>query len=632
MEQKQTVQPRTLAVETVSAAGKIVKLQGWIHTLRDHGKLAFIDLRDRSGIVQCVAYGVKEKLTEESVVEIIGEVKTRPDKNINKELPTGTIEIEVKELKVLNLATELPFTVKSDGKELSEELRLKYRYLDLRRERMAKIMSIRSKLVQGIREILFSHEFLEIETPILGRGTKEGARNFIVPSRLNPGKFYALPQSPQQYKQLLMTAGIERYFQIAKCIRDEDIRADRGFEFTQLDLELSFTSEQEVWAITEEALVSGIKAAGGAVREQPFPVFTYAEVMEKYGTDKFDMRTEDEKKQNVLAFAWVHRYPMFKKVDKKDAGEVADGKSGWVFTHNPFSNPIEEHIPWHLAHEHIDEIIASQYDLVCNGFEMASGSLRAHRPEVLRATFEIMGYSEDEIKDNIGHMLEAFSTGTPPHGGAAPGIDRIVMLLAGESSLKETMAFPMTSTGKTSVMDAPSPLSDLELKVFGLKSIEEESNVIFEQLKSLLNEAQVPYEIIEHAPVKTSEEASKVRGTPMHMAPKAMIMKKASGSYVMICIPADCQVDKEKVEKALGEKAKLASPDEVEAKFNVKVGAVPPFGTILGIEMYLDQDFWKKDEVVFNAGRRDRSIRMKASDLILAAKPNTISKQSDFKA
>jgi len=622
---------RMLVGDTVNAIGEEVKLQGWIHTVRDHGKLTFIDIRDRSGIVQCVGFEIKEKFTEESVVEITGVVKNRSVKNTNKNTATGAIEIEIKKIILLNSAKELPFTPKSDGKNLSEELRLKYRYLDLRRERMTKILTIRSNFVQGLREVLFRYGFREIETPILGKGTKEGARNFIVPSRLNPGKFYALPQSPQQYKQLLMAAGVERYFQIAKCIRDEDLRADRGFEFTQLDLEISFTTEKEVWQLTEEALVNAVKASGGKVREERFPVFTYAEAMEKYGSDKFDIRTEEEKEKNTLAFAWVHRYPMFKKVDTKDAGEIADSRSGWVFTHNPFSNPIEEHIPWHLSHEHIGEIIASQYDLVCNGYEVASGSIRAHQPEVLKATYEIMGYSEKDIQENIGHMLEAFSLGTPPHGGVAPGIDRLVMIIAGETSLKETIAFPMTSTGKTSVMDAPSFVDDTQLKIFGIKNIAEETNVIFEQIKLLLNEAAVSYHILEHKPVKTSEEAAEVRGTSMSMAPKAMILAKKDGTLLMACVPADQQLNLEAVSEAVGETVRIASPDQVEKKLGVKVGAVPPFGNVFCIEMYLDGDFWKKDEVVFNAGRRDRSIRMKAADLIAVAKPNKISKDLDLK-
>lgn len=622
---------RTLALETPNAVGKEIRLQGWVHTLRDHGKIKFIDLRDRSGIVQCVGVGVKEKVTEECVVEISGLVKQRPKSGINKDLATGNVEVEIKELAVLNLASELPFAIKTDGYELSEELRLKYRYLDLRRERMRKIIALRSAYIQAVRETLFDMGFKEIETPMLTLGTKEGARNFVVPSRLNPGKFYALPQSPQQYKQLLMVAGVERYFQVARCIRDEDLRSDRGFEFTQLDLEMSFVDEQEIRDTTEKAVTYAVKKVGGLMKQEPFPVFTYAEAKKKFGNDKFDMRTEEEKKKGILAFAWVTRFPFFKRVDKKDESEKADSRSGWVFTHNPFSMPIEEHIDWLLKGEHIGEIMTTQYDLVCNGYEVGGGSVRAHRPDLLRATYKIMGYSDADIEQNVGHMLEAFSFGAPPHGGIALGIDRQIMALAGETSLKEAIAFPLTSSGKTSVSDAPAALTPEKLKVFGLKLVDEESNVAFEKVKAVLNECNVGYEVLEHASVKTSEEAAKVRGTPMHMAPKAMIMKRLSGAYVMVCVPADCQVDRKKVEKVLGEKVKLASPDEVEAAFGIKVGAVPPLGKVLDIEMYLDQDFYTKDEVVFNAGRRDRSIRMKAKDFITAAKPNPISEKTDFK-
>ncbi len=622
---------RTLARDTVSKAGKTVKVQGWIHTLRDHGKLAFLDIRDRSGIVQCVAFGIKEKLTEESVVEIIGTVKERPERNINKDIPTGTVEIEVTNLTVLNLAAELPFTLKSDGKELSEELRLKYRYLDLRRERMTRIVNLRSAYVEAYREAFFNMDFKEIETPLLTLGTQEGARNFIVPSRLNPGKFYALPQSPQQYKQLLMVAGLERYFQIARCIRDEDLRADRGFEFTQLDLEMSFVKDKDVRDAVEKATIYATKKVGGVLKEEPFPVFTYKEAMEKFGSDKFDLRTEEEKKENVLAFAWVIRFPFFKKVNRKDESEKADSRSGWVFTHNPFSAPIEEHIDWHLKGEHIEDIVTTQYDLVCNGYEVGGGSVRAHRPDLLRATYKIMGYSEEEIESAVGHMVEAFSYGAPPHGGLALGVDRLVMILSGETSLKEAIAFPTSSTGKTSITNAPAELSSEQLKVFGLKRVDEDSSVVFEKVKYLLNEAGVEYELLEHEEVKTSEEAAKVRGTSMSMAPKAMILKKTSGSYVMVCVPADTQLDLSKVEAVVGEAVKLTPPDEVESVFGIKVGAVPPFGNALGMEMYLDKDFWKKEKVAFNAGRRDRSVIMKAKDLIDIAKPNTISEKTDFK-
>lgn len=462
---------RTLVKQTPELTGQTVTLKGWVATKRDHGKITFIDLRDYTGVVQCVGFNMMGELTPESVISVIGLVKTRPENMVNKDSQTGTIEIEVKEYEILNKAKELPIQVEGDGYEVKEEVRLKYRYLDLRRDRMRKTLRMRSKLIQAFREYLFDQDFVEVETPMLSLATKEGARDFIVPSRFNPGKFYALPQSPQQYKQLLMTAGVERYFQIARCIRDEDLRADRGFEFTQLDLEMSFVEQKDVMQTVEEMTKYAVKAVGGKLKDEKFPVFTYEQALEKFGQDKFDLRSDQEKVDGVLSFAWVVSFPFFKKVDTGDEAEVADGKSGWTFTHNPFSTPIPEHLEQHLAGRDIDKIVTAQYDLVCNGYEAGGGSIRAHSAEVLKATFKIMGYSEDEIQAGIGHMLEAFEVGTPPHGGIALGLDRLVMILAGETSLKEAIAFPMTSTGRTAVMDAPAEVSEKQLNELHLRVV-----------------------------------------------------------------------------------------------------------------------------------------------------------------
>lgn len=461
---------RTLIKDTLTKIGEDVILKGWVHTKRDHGKITFIDLKDRTGLIQCVGVKMLSEVSVESVVEIIGIVKERPDSMKNDTLLTGDIELEVKEYTVLNKSKELPMPIDTDGLEISEEIRLKYRYLDLRRDRMQKILRMRSDLIKNLRNNLYEKDFVEVETPMLTKSTKEGARDFIVPSRHNPGKFYALPQSPQQYKQLLMTAGIERYFQVARCIRDEDLRADRGYEFTQLDLEASFVSREDVMTIVEDIVKKSITATGAILKDSTFPVISYEEAIKKYGADKFDLRTDEEKKANVLAFAWVINFPFFKQVDKTDTAEVLDGKSGWTFTHNPFSAPILDHIQMHMLQENIDKILTTQYDLVCNGYEVGGGSIRAHDPEVLKTTFKIMGYSDMEIHQSVGHMLEAFELGTPPHGGIALGIDRLVMLLANASSLKETIAFPMTSSGKTAVMDAPSDveyslLDELHIKL-----------------------------------------------------------------------------------------------------------------------------------------------------------------------
>lgn len=466
---------RTMISETVEKVGQSVTLMGWVDTKRDHGKLTFVDLRDRSGKVQCVGYQKMGELTDESVIKIVGLVKARPEKMVNAELPTGTVEIDVQEYEVLNKATELPIPIDGDGYDIKEELRLQYRYLDLRRERMGRLLKLRSDYSQAVRKAFHDRGFYEVETPILTKSTKEGSRDFVVPSRFYPGKFFALPQSPQQYKQLLMTAGVEKYFQLARCIRDEDLRADRGFEHTQIDVEMSFATQQEVMATMEACVLEAMTAVGGKIKDRKVPVFTYQEAMEKFGADKFDLRTEEDKKKGVLAFAWVIKFPFFKKVDKTDLGEVQDGKSGYTFTHNPFSMPVPEHLEWHLKGEHIDEILTSQYDLVCNGYEIGGGSIRAHRPEILKATYKIMGYTDEEIEQSIGHMLRAFSLGTPPHGGIGMGIDRHVMLLAGETSLKEAIAFPMSSTGHTSIMDAPNELSAAQLAEFGLQTLPKKS-------------------------------------------------------------------------------------------------------------------------------------------------------------
>lgn len=460
---------RTLTIDTTKKVGEQVKLQGWVDTKRDHGKLTFVDLRDKTSKVQCVGFQKMGELTTESVVELIGTVKARPERMVNKDMETGTVEVDVQEYTILNKASELPITINTDGKDMSEEVRLRYRYLDLRRERMQKNVRLRSAFTGAICDEFYKRDFVNIETPMLTKSTKEGARDFIVPSRFQPGKFYALPQSPQQYKQLLMTAGFENYFQIARCFRDEDLRADRGFELTQVDVEMSFVQREDVMNTIEEVVKAAVKKVGGQMTSEQWPVISYQDAMDKYGADRFDMRTDEEKAAGKLAFAWVIDFPFFKKVDKGDAAEVRDGKSGWTFTHNPFSTPIPEHLGWHKEGKQIDQIITAQYDLVCNGYEVGGGSIRAHDPSVLIQTFKIMGYSDEEIEAGVGHMLEAFKTGTPPHGGIALGLDRLVMVLSGETSMKESVAFPMTSTGRTAIMDAPSEVSKEQLEEVGLK-------------------------------------------------------------------------------------------------------------------------------------------------------------------
>jgi len=454
---------------TPTKIGEKVEIYGWVDKIRDHKKIIFIDLRDRTAVVQIVGGEKLRSLSPEDVIRLTGTVKERPPKLVNPKLATGKIEIELIDFEILNKAQTLPFPIDTDGRDIEEEIRLKYRYLDLRRSRMSKIVKLRSDYFHALREKLHEENFTEVETPILTKSTKEGARDFIVPSRLQPGKFYALPQSPQQYKQLLMVAGVEKYFQFARCIRDEDLRADRGFEHTQLDLEISFASREDVMNIVQNLVTYAIKEVGGKLQFDQFPVIDYKEAIAKFGQDKFDLRSDAEKEQGILAFAWVINFPFFKKVDKKDKAEMQDGKSGWTFTHNPFSMPLSEDLDSHMKGENIEKIQTSQYDLICNGFEAGGGSIRAHKAEIIEATYKTMGYSEKETKESVGHMIEAMNFGAPPHGGIALGLDRHVMIMSGEDSLKEAIAFPMSSGGKTAVMDAPSLVEESQLEELGIE-------------------------------------------------------------------------------------------------------------------------------------------------------------------
>ncbi|MBW7960266.1 aspartate--tRNA ligase [Patescibacteria group bacterium] len=446
--------------ETINKIGQEVELFGWVDSKRDHKKIVFLDLRDRTGIVQVVGDEKFKEISTEDVVKIKGVVKERPEKLKNNKIPTGGIEIEAKEFEILNKTNPLPLPVNTDGYEIDEEVRLKYRYLDLRRPRMYKNLALRSKFIDLIRQYLFKKDFLEIETPILSETTPEGARDFIVPSRLQPGKFYALPQSPQQYKQLLMVGGVEKYFQIARCFRDEDPRADRAYgEFTQLDLEMSFVKREDVMALIESMVIDVYEKLKIPIKQKPFPVFTYQEAIKKFGADRFDLRTPEEKEKNIQAFAWVIDFPFFEKTED----------DGWTFTHNPFSSPKPEFMEDLLNKRNIPNILTTQYDLVCNGYEVGGGSIRNHRPEGLKAVFEIMGLSENEIEQKFGHMIEALGYGAPPHGGMAPGLDRMLTCITGEKNLREVIPMPMTSGGRTAIMKAPSQIKEDKLKELGIR-------------------------------------------------------------------------------------------------------------------------------------------------------------------
>ncbi|EKE14569.1 MAG: hypothetical protein ACD_12C00418G0001 [uncultured bacterium] len=605
--------------QTVEMVGKEVELYGWVDSKRDHKKIVFIDLRDRTSTVQVVGGEDFKALSEEDVVYIKGLVKARPEKMINSKIKTGTIEIEAQELKILNKTKTLPLPVNTDGHDIDEEVRLKYRYLDIRRPRMYKNLALRSKFIDLIRQYLFKQDFLEIETPILSETTPEGARDFIVPSRLQLGKFYALPQSPQQYKQLLMIGGVEKYFQIARCFRDEDPRADRAYgEFTQLDLEMSFVEREDVMKLAENLFIEVYEKLKVPIKQKPFPIFTYAEAIKKFGADKFDLRTEEDKKNNVQAFAWVVDFPFFEKTHE----------DGWTFTHNPFSAPKPEFMKDLLEKKNIGNILTTQYDLVCNGYEVGGGSIRNHTPEGLKAVYEIMGLSEDEIDLKFGHMIEALGYGAPPHGGMAPGIDRLLTCITGEKNLREVIAMPMSSGGRTAIMKAPSTVKDDKLKELGISLRHSENPAkretpksVFDQIKNLLDQSKVDYKVMEHKPVFTSEDAAKIRGSSLSLGAKALIMK-ADKKPIMIVVPGDKKIDTSAFKKLYEIKdLEMATKEEVKNISNVEVGAVPPFGNLFKIPLYFDKTITEKEVVFFNAGSHSKSISMKGTDLEKVTKP-----------
>ena len=565
-------------------AGKAVRLSGWIHRKRDHGGLLFIDLRDHHGLTQLVlgptspGFAAAERLRAESVIRVDGEVVARSSDTKNPNLPTGEIEVRVQALEVLSEAAELPLPVFGEP-DYPEDLRLRFRYLDLRREGMHQRIVLRSKVITSIRQRMIDEGFLEYQTPILTASSPEGARDYLVPSRLHPGKFYALPQAPQQFKQLLMVSGFDRYFQIAPCFRDEDLRADRSpGEFYQLDVEMSFVTQDDVFAAIEPVLHGVFEefSAGKPVTPYPFPRLPYRESIQKYGSDKPDLRNPlvmqdvsehfrgggfglfarmlEESKNAIWAIpapgggsrafcdrmnGWAQSegqpglgYVFWREGEEGGAGPIArnlgpertdaireqlglkvgdaaffvggDPKSFykfaglartkvgtdlelvdenrfdfcWIvdfpmyewsdeekrvdFSHNPFSMPQGE-LDALNGSDPLD-VLAYQYDIVCNGVELCSGAIRNHRPDIMVRAFEIAGYTKEQVETDFAGMLNAFRYGAPPHGGLAPGIDRIVMLLANQQNIREVIAFPLNQQGEDLLMNAPSPVSERQLK------------------------------------------------------------------------------------------------------------------------------------------------------------------------
>jgi len=576
----------------IEHAGQGVTLAGWVNRWRDHGGLVFVDLRDRSGLVQVVtnpdsapaAHAAAQQARSEYVLQVRGVVQARPAGLINPDIPTGEIEVVAHDVQILNPAKTPPFYIYDDT-PVDEALRLKYRYLDLRRHRMQRNLILRHRVIKYIRDYLDAQGFIEVETPILFKTTPEGARDYLVPSRVHPGKFYALPQSPQQLKQLLMVAGYEKYFQIARCFRDEDQRGDRQPEFTQLDLEMSFVERDDVMALAEALMIGMVETCSDReLLAKPFPRLTYAEAMRRFGTDRPDIRfgmemvdvsdlvaecsfgifsktvagggqvkairvpgcgtysrrqvdelaelaqkggarglawlalgqegeirssfakflTDDEvaaivarmearsgdlllfvadrtevvnavlgglrlelgdrldmRDSETLAFCWVIDFPLF---------EWDEEGRRWDPSHHLFTAPRPEDLP--LLETDPGAACGQQYDLVCNGEEVAGGSIRIHRRDVQENIFGLIGLDMDVARERFGHMLEAFEYGTPPHGGIAPGIDRLVMLMAGEPNIREVIAFPKTQQAADLMVAAPSPAEPEQLKELHIQIID----------------------------------------------------------------------------------------------------------------------------------------------------------------
>ncbi|RJP28719.1 MAG: aspartate--tRNA ligase [Candidatus Omnitrophota bacterium] len=443
-------------------SGKTVALCGWVANRRDHGKLIFIDIRDRYGITQIVfipkesgqAYEKAKGLGNEFVIRVTGIVNNRPKNNLNPKISTGEIEILVKDMEVLNPSLNPPFEI-SDNSEITEELRFKYRYLDLRRETVLNNFVMRHNLFKIIHSFLDAKGFLEFETPVLTKSTPEGARDYLVPSRVNPGNFFALPQSPQLFKQILMVSQADKYYQIAKCFRDEDLRADRQPEFTQLDIEMSFVEEDDIYLLIEELMKVIFKELKGVDIKTPFTRLSYKEAQEKYATDKPDLR---KVLNSEFAFAWVNEFPLFK---------FNEEEKRWESEHHPFTAPSKDSLD--LLKTDPAAVKSRSYDLVLNGMELGSGSIRIHNQALQEKIFDIIGIDKEQAYRRFGFLLEAFQYGAPPHAGVAFGLDRLAAILAGQESIKEVIAFPKTSQAICPLTGAPSEVDEKQLKELAIE-------------------------------------------------------------------------------------------------------------------------------------------------------------------
>jgi len=454
-----------LSINTLKdKVGESVVITGWIHRMRSHPNVVFMDIRDSSGVIQVAARptDLPDDLSTEDLVEVTGNVVERGERFVNTDQPLGKVEIQLTGCKLVSGGPTAPFILNQSTQDIDESLRLKYRYLDLRTDRMRNNLRLRHDLMQAFRAYYNESGFIEVETPILTKGTPEGAREFIVPSRLSEGAGYVLPQSPQQFKQLLMISGIEKYYQFARCFRDEDSRKDRQPEFTQLDVEVSFMSQAEIMQTLESSVRQVIEkvAPEKKLPAGNFPVMTYDEAMSKHQSDKPDLRKNPED-PDELAFTWVIDFPMFEKDEQT-------GKLNAM--HHPFTMPdIDSISDLEKPESELLSLKTRAYDLVLNGYEIAGGSIRISDVDLQRKILQVLGVDDADIEDRFGHLLEALTYSPPPHGGFALGFDRLVAVIANEPSIREVMAFPKTGEGKDLLMGSPSELSAGALKQLGLK-------------------------------------------------------------------------------------------------------------------------------------------------------------------
>lgn len=702
-----------------------VHLAGWVHRRRDHGGIIFIDLRDREGLTQIVfdpshdskSHQTADSVKLEFVIKITGNVRRRPADMINPKIGTGEIEVLANNIEILNAAKTPPFEINQD-KDLNEELRLKFRYLDLRRERLKNNIITRHRIIKFIRDYFDTQGFLEIETPILLKGTPEGSREYLVPSRLYPGKFYVLPQSPQQLKQLLMVAGFDKYFQIARCFRDEDQRGDRQPEFTQLDIEMSFVTVDDVLKINEQGLIKVTEKfqPNKKIIQKPFPRLTWQQAMEEYGSDKPDIRfemklsdlnsecqncgfqvfenilkkdgvvkalripkgaklsrsqiaefeeiakkagatglayltlegnspkspilkyftTETIQKilektncqsgdlvffaadkfetacnilgqvrlaaakrfqlipENVLAYLWVTDFPLF---------EWNQEENKLVSSHHPFTHPKPEDL--HLLDSSPEKVRALAYDIVMNGIEIGGGSIRIHGSTLQSKIFDLLKITKEDAERRFGHLLRAFEYGAPPHGGIAWGLDRLIMLFQNEPNIREVIAFPKDQKARDLMSSAPGIMPQEQIAEVHIQCLSSADEGIFGLLQNLFKKHHIWHEIIENKAIKTNQSAT-----------KALLLKNETG-YIIAVISATSKINFEKLKKIVKtNRLEVASEEEFEAITECEKDSLPPLGNLFNLPTYIDADPLKNEIIVFPAGNKTQSLKMKSADYL----------------